>query len=390
MSSIPCSEIANYDISLINGSVSHCCKFKEIIFHRAQFAALGHKYFSDNSETVRARTDLANGVRTTRCKDCWDNEDKGILSWRQFKNAQDSKDAICINLQLSSLCNQACFYCAPQLSSSIAKYPNWIDYNTAAIKKNGVIDHDVKITIQHINEFIKTIPKNINLLELGLTGGEPFLLDNFEYDLVELAKTFLDKSPNNRVIITPSTNTNSKPEKVLKFYENIKKLNVGNRLQVTIISSIENLEERAEYVRDGLKWDNFVENFKIHHSLADNIYARMTLNPFSIVKISDFVKYFAQYNKLRFSYNYVAQPYFRVNILDRQFLSEITKLEDFVTEKAIGDRFQTHFYKELAGMLLDDKKNAVIFKQAITNLDSIKNKNWRTVFPEYISWFDNI
>ncbi len=37
----------------------------------------------------------------------------------------------------------------------------------------------------------------------------------------------------------------------------------------------------------------------------------------------------------------------------------------------------------------NNRYDADIFRKAITNMDEIKGTNWRTVFPEYIEWFDN-
>ena len=155
-----------------------------------------------------------------------------------------------------------------------------------------------------------------------------------------------------------------------------------------IISSIENLEERAEYVRYGLKWDNFLENFRIHNKYAQEHLIRMTLNPFSIVNISDFFKYF--YSKFKINkilYNYPFQKFWRINVLDQSFLSELKKLENYIID---NDRYVGHnWIKTLGDRLENNINDGKIFRKAITNMDEIKGTNWRTVFPEYIEWFDN-
>ena len=113
----------------------------------------------------------------------------------------------------------------------------------------------------------------------------------------------------------------------------------------------------------------------------------MTLNAFSVVNMVDFVKYFAKYN-VRFIYNYVNQNFYRINILDNRFKSELIKVEDYIKSNNLDDKFENHFYENLTTMIENDVSNANIFRKAITNMDSIKNTNWRTVFPEYINWFD--
>ena len=159
-------------------------------------------------------------------------------------------------------------------------------------------------------------------------------------------------------------------------------------LNVSITTSIENLEERAEYVRGGLVWSNFVDNFNIHNAKADYHNIRLTVNPFSIVNIVDFVKFFSVYN-INFDYNYPHQKFFRTEILDHSFLPELVNLEEYIKSNNLGHKFSNDWYNKLKTNIADDKLNARVFRKAITNVDSIRNTNWRKVFPEYIEWFDN-
>ena len=67
MAEIKCNELYNtYDINLINGAMSHCCKFKTIPLNINEVKKLGFNYFSNNTETIKARTELSQGIKTTR------------------------------------------------------------------------------------------------------------------------------------------------------------------------------------------------------------------------------------------------------------------------------------------------------------------------------------
>ena len=60
MAAIKCNELYNtYDINLINGSMSHCCKFEIINLNVNEIKELGSNYFTNNSETVKARKELS-------------------------------------------------------------------------------------------------------------------------------------------------------------------------------------------------------------------------------------------------------------------------------------------------------------------------------------------
>jgi organic radical activating enzyme len=379
----------NYDVNLINGFISHCCRFKPIKFVAEEFDQLGHSYIDNNSEIVRARQDLSRGVQTPRCQECWDDENKNILSWRLIKQNYRHNE-INMNLQLSALCNQSCYYCVPESSSTIAKYGSWINSKSAEVLSVPPYQNKLLIDFDTVTEFVKHIDKKFTVFQLSVSGGEPFLLDNFENELINLAEVFLAIDNNRKVAITISTNGNSKVDKIKYFYERINQLNLKDKIDVAVITSIENLEERAEYVRDGLDWKNFVENFKVHYSMADNLAVRLTVNPFTVVKITDFFKYFSAYESVKFHYNYPFQNFLRMQVLDQRFLPELQSLEQYVVSKGISEKFEAEFYKLLPLQLKNDRTNAVLFKKAVLNLDRIKNKNWRTVFPEYIDWFESI
>jgi organic radical activating enzyme len=384
---IKCNNLTNnYDVNLLTGQLIHCCKFKPIHLNPEELKSLGHTYFDLNSKTIKARQDLNNGIKTPACSDCWEYEDQNLTSFRQLSNESlYLPNMISMNLQVSSLCNLSCFYCAPNLSSSIMKYKSWVHGITGDIIDSQVTI-DNSITLTHITNFIKHSIGDYNRILLSITGGEPFIMENFEQDLMALAETFLSKNENNTVDIVLSTNSAVKPEKILKFYENLNSNPYRNRIKLTIMVSIENIEERAEYVRYGLKWKTFEENFKIHCDNADQIDMRMTLNAFSVVNMLDYVKYFSQYN-VRFFYNYVNQNFYRMNILDDRFKPEIIKVEDYVRSNP-HINFESNFINDLKQHIQNDRVNADVFRKAITNIDSIRNTNWRTVFPEYIDWFD--
>ena len=157
-------------------------------------------------------------------------------------------------------------------------------------------------------------------------------------------------------------------------------------------TGVENLFERVEYIRQGLIWDNFMANFKIHynnleHTKADELKLKLTLNAFSIVNIADFVAYFKDY-KVEFTYGYTLQTFLRTNILDLSFLSEVQRLEDYL--KSSNTEFVFPNYQIIYDAITNDTANAKIFKSAITDLDEIRRTNWRTIFPEYQQWFDKI
>ena len=385
---IKCNELDNsYDISFIEGHFKHCCKMEPIKF-KDELDELKYKFFDDNKISARAKIDLRHGIRTSVCNECWADESKGILSWRQLHEGPYFKrnKIIHLNIEIFSQCNHACMYCVPELSSSIRKFNQWIDTKTGDNIKIWP-QKNININFDHIINFLREKSNYKQHLDLGITGGEPFVNFNWFMNYVEEIITAFCIDESKSMQLNISTNGNQEVDNIELFYEKINKLKEEHNITVAITSSIENLEERAEYIRYGLKWDNFVDNFKIHHKHADSKYVRMTLNPFSIVNIVDFFKYFLDYN-VRIQYNYPFQLFWRINILDDSFLNEIKKLQEFRDKH---NKYQLSHYDWIDTLHIqieNNTKQAAIFKNAITNMDKIKNTNWRTVFPEYIEWFD--
>jgi len=390
MEPIKCSVLHNnYGIRLTDGGVSHCCRFKTIPLNTSELQQLEHRYFDFNSQTAQARQDLANGIQTPRCNGCWDFENRNQISWRT-QHHSERDDIVSLNVLFSSLCNQSCFYCGPDDSSTISSYGKWINDFTGEVKNTSKLNvsSESAIKFDYVLNFVKQLPDHVKTLNIGIVGGEPLLLENFSDNISQLVEAFTFKE-GRRASIGFSTNTNTKPEKTLEFYENLKRKESTRNVETVIVSSIENIEERAEYVRDGLVWSNFVENFKIHNANAHQHSIRLTLNPFSVVNIADFVKYFSNY-KTKFLYNYPWQKHFQIRVLDERFKSECAKLENYVADRMIGNMFEQRFFVALKTHIENDRQNAKIFKRAITNLDELKNKNWRPIFPEYVDWFDSI
>ena len=217
------------DLNLVYATQAHCCKFKNIQIthknHLAEFKELGYKFFQNNSHTVHVRNELAAGRRPERCSDCWEHEDKGIESWRMMKNKlRDDNPPISINLQLSSLCNHACFYCVPNLSSTIQKFKSWFNPLTESVTETNIHENKHIITLGHVKEYIENLPIENKVLSMGMTGGEPFITDEFYDHFESLILAFCSKDPSRKFQFEISTNTNVKVENLNRFYETISRL----------------------------------------------------------------------------------------------------------------------------------------------------------------------
>lgn len=391
MKSLYCSELHHsLDVNIFEGSIAPCCKLDQVIkVNQKDITDLGHSVFTQHKHLKKIKKDLDQGIKNERCQICWDAEEKNQISWRLDKNNINNLNTKHLNIQYSNLCNHSCFYCLPRLSSSITAYKKWINPSNGNLEP--IVNSNIEI-IPHdfLLKYVASFTKDITILDLSFTGGEPFIVNNFVNFMEEIVEVFCKRDKSRKVEIGISTNTNVQIKYLEKFYNTIRQLKTKYNINVNIISSIENIEERAEYVRDGLKWTNFIENFNFHSQQADSHNIKMTLNAFSVVNITDFFKYFKKYNT-QVMYNFVNQKFWRMDILDDSFKVEIEKLSNYVEDNNLQKMFgNTIWYKKLLSNIINDKHNAKVFRSAITHHDQLKNKNWRPIFPEYCDWFDKI
>jgi organic radical activating enzyme len=370
--SIECALITNaYDVSLIDNKILHCCKY-ELAYEpkKIEMQKHGYKIFDNNKATVKARTEIANNIKTASCRDCWDYESKGQRSWRLIKNQDRTADvarydaSVKFNVQLSSLCNQSCMYCFPVLSSTIAQFGEWLDYETGDVIAVNKKTKEIAIEFSHIIDFIDNLPLEKQELILSITGGEPFIMNQFEENIERAIKAFVTKDKNRRLVLQLSTNGNSKEDVLLKFYDKIIPLQKEYKIRLEIGISLENIEERAEYVRQGLEWNVFLNNFNIHKRFA-NVTIKPTFNVFSVVNAIDFIKFFVSQN-IELVYGTVNQKYLRMNILNESFIPELIKVEDYIIQTQ-----KQHLFREfnvLKNFINNDIENAKIFKPSITCL----------------------
>jgi organic radical activating enzyme len=215
------------------------------------------------------QTALAAGVPHKNCTRCWEEQQDGGRSYRYSYNDMypeyrllNDRSIKTIHVQYENTCNLTCVYCGPQFSSKWAELRH------------------MKQGFRNPITFSDTMLATLEMVTLA--GGEPSLIKTN----VELLDRLLVVNPKCQVII----NTNLSMGKGNPVFERLVKFR-----SATVIVSFEAIEQQYEYIRQGAKWTDFINNLHWISTQVERVQTSMILFPLSINTITDAIELSLQY-----------------------------------------------------------------------------------------------
>lgn len=255
---------------------------------------------------IAQRKKMIEGVRPKECDYCWNIEDlktnelsdriiksAAPYSLNQFQDIVNNPYSNKINpryieISFSNKCQFKCSYCSADYSSTwqdeLDKYGNYQTMSGARTKE--IIPEDENTYVQTFWKWWPNLKKDIHTLRV--TGGEP-LLSPSTFKLMEGLS--LEKAPS----LSLSINSNLGAPKVLidKFVNMCKEIERNKSVKkLDVYTSIDAYAERAEYIRNGLKHEQFWHN--LEHLLSETtelkVYIMCTFNCLSLTSFVDLLK----------------------------------------------------------------------------------------------------
>jgi sulfatase maturation enzyme AslB (radical SAM superfamily) len=151
------------------------------------------------------------------------------------------------------------------------------------------------------------------LEEVWINGGEPTLIKEHGYFLEKLIENGKSKDIN----LHYSLNMTDVPDRFIEIWKKFK--------NVRIHLSIDDLDERNDYIRYGSKWNNIMDNFKkiIEYKDVFRIEVCQTVSAYNVFNIDNFKKMCLDYDVI-VAHNYVNHPGFQhVSIIPSEMKDEI-------------------------------------------------------------------
>jgi len=388
------------------------------------------KALHNTSKKKMEREQMQKGERPAGCEYCWKIEDMGkdAVSDRVYKTviyddkdldyafrtpASQDVDLQTLEIAFDRTCQFACSYCNPAFSST------WVN----DIRKNGsytglVSDGRNHFTHAHdsaqlykfgqVNPYVEAFHKwwesdlHQTLKELRITGGEP-LMSGETWKLIEWFKTNKGKSTT-RLAINSNLGTDVDIDRLLDAVDGV---------DVDLYTSNESIGLQAEYIRDGLVFDDWANNVErlLDSGKFRGLHVMCTVNLLCLDSLDSFLEmvmnWKLEYGKdaINFSLNILRFPSFQsLTILPRDIRQSYAgKLYAFGNNWA-NSGLMHEFEKNQLDRLLDyidvvmkphtEAMELITlqrdFKNFFTQYDQRRGKDFCTTFPALADWYNTL
>ena len=388
------------------------------------------KALHNTPKKKKERAMMQEGARPAGCEYCWKIEDIGRdnISDRVYKtviyndedldyayNTHHSKDIDLQTLEIAfdRTCQFACSYCNPAFSTT------WVN----DIRKHGpyndlVSDGRNHFTHEHgssqlykfseenpyVDAFFKWWESDLHqtLKELRVTGGEP-LMSAHTWKLIEWFKTNKGKSKT-RLALNSNLGTDVDVDRLLAAVDGV---------TVDLYTSNEAMSLQAEYIRDGLVFDDWANNVErlLDSGKFRGLHVMCTINALCLDSLDSFLEmvynWKIEYGKdaINFSLNILRFPSFQSPLVlpDDIRTQYRDKLVTFLVDHKGDSTFHEFELNQLIRLIdyLDVVKTphegAVAqsilqrdFRLFYEQYDQRRNKNFCETFPTLANWYKTL
>jgi organic radical activating enzyme len=376
------------------------------------------------------RRKMIAGERPSGCEYCWKIEDMGsdAISDRVYKSkiypiealnaAFETPADADVNLRTLEIafdrtCQFACSYCNPAFSST------WV----RDIRKNGpynglVSDGRNHFTHTHdasqLYKFGETNPYveaffawwesdlHRTLQELRITGGEP-LMSGDTWKLIDWFRNNPGRSQT-RLAINSNLGTAVDLDRLMSSIDG---------LEVDLYTSNESTGLQAEYIRDGLVWDDWANNVErlLDSRKFRGIHIMNTINALCLYSLDQFLEYIMNWKReygrdaVSFTLNILRFPSFQSPLVLPDELRTVfrQRLEvwldawwdsEFLHEHEVNHVQRLIDYLDIVktphSEAFDRPRLLNDFKQFYTQYDQRRGKCFDQAFPALKPWYDSL
>jgi sulfatase maturation enzyme AslB (radical SAM superfamily) len=332
-----------------NGATIPCCRYPNLS---------DPDTFVDNVEPrnsdhwVKLRSDMLEGLPIDGCHSCYQDENSGLISMRQYSLSKfiPIKNEILpleqLEVALSNLCNLACVHCSSYFSTK------WYseDVRARRIKKTGVVQNDFNFDHWDLSK----------LTELKIIGGEPFMEQKRFIDLLKN----LNLSNINLQICTNGT---------ILPNEELKKL-IESCKNVYLCVSLDGLYTTNDWYRWPSKFSEVVDNMKLYESWWKDYknvvpIVHHVVNAINIFELEDFVKFMSKdFPAWKIEWDWIRWPHWQ----------ELSSLPITVKTDLISK------FTKLDLQYTDSNIRPNPYKVSISRLQENPNSSWSTLKDEAV------
>ena len=308
-------------INLHDGVTQSCCHLAKE--DRPKLSDVKQVGFFNYPEIVADREKLLTGQQPAGCAGCWELESQGLTSLRQHKKYNIAPEVMppasgavpkTVNLVLGNKCLLTCVYCCKKYSHKwAADLMIHGPYELSDKNRDRVTlsQHDrvvlnnkhrqasyAQLAFANIREWVAASALPITF---SLSGGEPFLYDEFDTVLTSLEGQD----------VTISTGLGV-PAAVLESC--CRSIARHNFASFCVVISAETTGKIFEFVRYGNRFSEFLENIKVLEQFGITYSFNGVISNITAFGLLDFIDMF-QHKQIRWSV--LSDPdYLKISVLD--------------------------------------------------------------------------
>ena len=385
-----------------------------------------------NSEQKKQdRAQMQRGERPPGCEYCWKIEDMGrdAVSDRVYKSkiypiealheasvlpVSEDTNLRTLEISFDRTCQLACSYCNPAFSSTWVKdIRNNGPYTQLISDGRNHFTHDhasaQKYRFGEKNPYVEAFFRwwetdlHKTLTELRITGGEP-LMSGYTWQLIDWFKQNKGKSKTKLAI---NSNLSMPSEKIQEL------LDACEGIDLDIYTSNESLLSHAEYIRDGLEWEQWVANMRLLASSGKlrSLHNMCTINALCLESLPEFLDFLVEMKKEfgrdfpNFTLNILRFPSFQSPLVLPDELREYHKqrLVEWINKHNNQDYLHQHEINHVLRLVdyLDVVKTPHRetferpalhndFRKFYGQYDQRRGKDFSETFPGLANWYSNL
>jgi organic radical activating enzyme len=376
------------------------------------------------------RRKMLSGERPSGCEYCWKIEDMGsdAISDRVYKSKIYPIEALdeafvtapdqdvnlrTLEIAFDRTCQFACSYCNPAFSTTWVKdIRNNGPYNNLVSDGRNHFTHThdsaqlFKITESnpYIDAFFAWWETDLHrtLTELRITGGEP-LMSAHTWRLVDWFRDNQGRS-STRLAINSNLGTEVDIDRLLASTQD---------MSIDLYTSNEAISTQAEYIRDGLVWDDWANNVErlLNSGQFRGIHVMATINALCLSTLDQLLEcimnWKLEYGKdaVSFTLNILRFPSFQSPLVLPDNIRKVYKQRlitwlahwvdsEFIHEHEVNHTQRLIDYLDVVktphSEAFDRPKLLNDFKQFYSQYDQRRGKDFGYAFPELKEWYNEL
>jgi len=374
--------------------------------------------FHNTKDKIEAREKMLKGEWPGNgCEYCRDIEAAGGMSDRQreleildFRENTDNLIPVelltdpaattttptMVEIYFSNKCNMSCIYCDPSLSSLwVEENRRYGDHGVLTVAKADELTATYDQRLAEFWAWFKDNYKTIRMLHV--LGGEPFYQEETE----QMIDFLLDSDVAPGTVIKFFSNLKVNKEKFVRLIAKMKRLHDEKGIKLGIVASLDAWGVEQEYVRSGLKLEQWQSNFEymVNECKWIELVINSTINCLSIKYMPAFVEKMNEWRKIHpnitNSFNLLVEPEsMNPGIFPSGFFEE--DLQKVLDLMPTNEHWEKSLYTHMVGVKKTIENTPYnpaklrALRSWLDKMDARKKTNWRLTFPWLVPVIDDL